>query len=135
MSTRTTPSRKQARWLVPVLSLGFGLIYLIIGLAQHQWGFGIAGLGAMLGYAAVLVLFGRRSEAIGLLGGDQSDERRRDIQLRAAASTGYIVTVVLVAATIWALAANARQAGVLSAFAALAGASWIASTVWFSRRS
>ncbi len=130
----STDARSRNRWLVPALCVGFGLVYLGIGLAQRNWGFGIGGLVVMLGYGAVLIFGGRRNETIGLLGGDLSDERRTAIQQRAAAATGYLLTVVLVAAMIVAMAANSRYAGVIAAFCGLAGATWIVSTVWFSRR-
>lgn len=131
----STDVRTRNRWLVPSLSILFGLLYLGIGLAHRQWGFAIGGLVVMVAYAIGLLIFGRRNEAVGLLAGDLADERRAQIQLRAASTTGYLLTVVLVAATIWALAVESSEVGLLSGLCAVAGVGWIASIVWFSRRS
>jgi len=127
-------SSLRVRWAVPVTSAVFGLVYLAIGVAHNDWKFGLGGLAAMLVYAAVLLLFGRRSEAIGLLSGDQSDERRMDLQLRVAATTGYVMIVAVVAGAIITLAAQSQYSAVFAGLCALGGASWIGSTIWFSRK-
>lgn len=122
------------RWLVPTLCGLFGLLYLGIGLDQHNWGFAIGGLVIMLGYGAFLLLFGRRSEAVGLLGGALTDERRIDLQRRAAASTAHILIIALVAGAVITTAVNSRYSGMFAGLCALGGLSWIGSTVWYARR-
>jgi hypothetical protein len=63
-----------SRWLVPGIGLVAGIAYLIIGLVNDRPATGVNGLLITLAYSAFLLLFGRRSEAVGLLAGDGSDE-------------------------------------------------------------
>jgi hypothetical protein len=123
------------RWIVPAECAVFAAVLLAIGLARGDVWLALAGPLIMLGYGAGLLLFGRRSEAVGLLGGDSSDERRAALQLRASAATAHVLIAVLVGGWIWAIATGSRYAGTFSALCAVAGVTFIAATVWYSRRA
>ncbi len=130
MSTRTSRSR----WTVSIACVAFGLIYLVIGLARHQPGFAVAGLLIMLGYGAVLLIFGRRNEPIALLSGEVGDERRAAITLKSNAVTGQLLVLVLVIGFIGSLATGSDYTGVFATLCAIGGVCFIGCTVWFSRR-
>ncbi|HEX2905007.1 MAG TPA: hypothetical protein VHO01_16250 [Jatrophihabitans sp.] len=131
MSTDTTTG---SRWRVPALCLGFGLVYLMIGAVKQDWTLGIGGLAIMLAYGALLVIFGRRNEAVGMLGDSFPDERRRELQRRTAASTGYVLVLVLVAGSLITMVTDSPDAGPFAGLTALAGATWIGFTIWHVRR-
>ncbi len=122
------------RWAVPGLCVFVGLAYLGIGIARADYGFGVFGLLVMLAYGAAVLSFSRRSEVAALLAGSGSDERRAQIQLRASAATAHVLVLAVVAGAMWALAAGSRYVGVFCGLAALAGVTFVAATVWFSRR-
>ncbi|MDQ2837981.1 MAG: DUF2178 domain-containing protein [Actinomycetota bacterium] len=122
------------RLRVPAACLVFGLVYLGIGLGRGDLALGFGGLAIMVGYGTALLLFGRRSEPIGLLGGEVTDERRAAIQLRASATTGQILVLVLVAGLLWSLATGSSYAGVFCGLCAVGGAVFIGSTAWFAHR-
>jgi hypothetical protein len=111
-----------------------GLAYLAIGLARSDYAIAFGGLAIMLAYAAFLALFGRRSETVALLGGDASDERRREVTLRATAVTGQVLVFVLAFGAMVSIAAGSRYTGLLCGLCALGGVVFVASTAWFARR-
>lgn len=131
---RAIRSRPGERIAVLAGCAAAGIAYLVIGLANGRAGFGVAGLVVMLGYGAVLLGFGRRSEVVGLLSNTDLDERRRHLQVRASASTGNVLAVVLVVAFMWALAAGSDYATPLGGLCAVAGATFIIASIWHSGR-
>lgn len=135
MSTTRDGEQPRGRWLVLGTCLLAGVAYLAIGLARDEIGFAIAGLVVMLGYGAMLLLLGRRSELVGLLAGNGSDERRAQIQLRAAAATAHVLIVVLVGGAMWTLATGSGSAGVFTGLCAVGGLTYLLATVWCARRS
>lgn len=138
MHTTDHPSEKGAVRHGSVLVLGLcvliGLVYLGIGLATDNTGFGVAGLGIMLGYAALLAFGRRRSEALGMLAGDLDDERRVALSLKASAFTTNVLVLVLVGGFLVTLATSSDLAGVFAALCAVAGVAFAAGIVWHSRR-
>jgi hypothetical protein len=134
MSTTHDTERPRGRWLVFGICVAAGVAYLSIGLARHETGFAIGGPLIMLGYGVMLLIFGRRSEIVGLLAGNGSDERRAQIQLRAVAATGQVLIVVLLGGALWTLATGSRYEGVFTGLCAVGGLSFLASTAWYSRR-
>lgn len=134
MSTTHDTERPRGRWLVFGGCVAAALAYLGIGLARDQAGLAIGGLLIMLGYGVLLLVFGRRSEVVGLLAGNGADERRAQIQLRASAATAHVLVLVLVGSAMWALATGSRYTGVFSGLCAVFGISYLIATVWFARR-
>jgi hypothetical protein len=135
MSTTTHDTeRPRGRWLVFGTCVAAALAYLGIGLARDDAGLAISGPLIMLGYCVLLLIFGRRSEIVGLLAGNGSDERRAQIQLRATAATAHVMVVVLVGSAMWALAIGSQYAGVLTGLCAVFGLVYLLATAWFARR-
>ncbi|HET7303848.1 MAG TPA: hypothetical protein VFJ12_04760 [Segeticoccus sp.] len=118
---------------VIVVCVVAGLAYLGIGLATGQTGFGLVGLAIMLGYALVLTVFRHRSEAVGMLAGETTDERRRDLNTRATAFTGSVLAVVLVVGFMVSLAIGSELASTFAWLAALGAVAYAAALAWLSR--
>lgn len=98
MSNRQTADRRRrlARLRLPLVSVGFGIVYLITGIVGDNPGFGVFGLLLMTGLGLVLWLMGYRSETVrGLL--DRRDERINAIDLRATAFAGMTVILAVIA--------------------------------------
>jgi len=110
-------------------------VFLGIGLAQRDVGFGAAGLGVMLVYGLVLTAFRTRSETIGLLGGgDHIDERRATIQLKASAMTGQVLSAVLAGGALAAIALDSDHTTILCGLCLVGGATYVVSTAVYARR-
>jgi hypothetical protein len=121
-------------WSTVGLCVAFGVAFAAIGIAHHDTGFAVTAAVVMVGYGIVLVGFARRSETVSLLGRHPLDERQSTLQSQALATTGGVLIVALVVATIWALAVRSSQAPTLTALCALAGITFIASTAWLSHK-
>jgi hypothetical protein len=132
MSARTMKS--DGRILFGALCVAAGLTYLVIGLARHMVGFGIAGLAIMLAYGGVLFALRGRSESAQLLSGKPGDERQAQVMLKASAATGQLLVTVLVISLVVSMAAGSSHTGVIAWLCAAGGACFIATTVWYSRR-
>lgn len=131
----TTEQRDRAEsWVVPITCVVIGIAYLLVGVLRDEAASGVVGLAIMLAYGAGLVLFRRRSEAVALLNGEATDERRAAIMSRARDTTAQVLVLVLVAGMFWSLATDKDYAGVFIALAAIGGLTFIASTIWHARR-
>jgi hypothetical protein len=94
-STQTTQmcgrdeSGRAKAWLLPAVSIFFGLVYLVAGIIGDQVGFGLFGLGVMVAVAAGLVFVRGRSETVkGLL--DRRDERINALDVQATALVALV---------------------------------------------
>lgn len=135
MSINSLRRKKPAnRWIVPATCVAFAVVLLVIGVVRHDMWLTIASPLIMIGYGAFLLLFARRSEAVSLLAGDESDERRTALQLKARAATAQILVLVLVGGFIWSLSTGSHHAQTFSWLCAVGGISYIGSLVWYSRR-
>jgi uncharacterized membrane protein len=85
---------------IVVVGVGFGLVYLILGISQGSVAGGLGGLAVMLVVTTALVVGARFSDTIALLGDDVHEERHVHIHQRAALYTGNIVAFVIVIAGI-----------------------------------
>ena len=115
-------------------AVGFGVLYLVIGLAHGRPVDGVLGLVVLVGFGGFLAVRRERSEPAALLAGDTSDERRQHIQVRASAATGRVLGALVVLGLFWSLAFDTTYAGVFTVLSAASGASLVASTLWYSRR-
>lgn len=99
MSTRKTADRPShlTNLTLPLVSIGFGIAYLIAGWLGDDLGFGIFGAILMTGLALVLWLLRYRSETVqGLM--DRRDERINAIDLKATAFAGTAVFTAIIIA-------------------------------------
>jgi len=127
--------RRTARWVVPTTALALGLAMLGGQSYSGDVAGGLVSLGIMTLYAVGLLLFGRRSETVALLGGHTVDERAGSIMLRAQAAAFQVVVVVLVAGFMAALWRGAPDTGTWSALCAVGGVAFIGALAVLSRRS
>jgi uncharacterized membrane protein len=134
MTTNSAPDtgRKQ-RWLVPILSLVAGLGYVVIFLIRHDPWFAAFGFAVMAVYALILVLTSRRFETAALLRGELTDERRRDINRRASTFTLNLLILVMLTAMVISLL-QGHDAGDWSLMCAVAGATYLLSIAYYTRR-
>jgi hypothetical protein len=84
-------------------------------------------------YSAVLVLFGGRSETIGVLGGRPVDERLASFNILATAVAGIAAIVVAIAGFMWSIA-HGESGSDFAAVAAAAGIAYLVALLWFRRR-
>lgn len=139
VSPLTEPRGTWRAWsqsrLVPTACVVLGLALLVIAGVRGIWGFGIAGLLVMFTYAAVLIATRRRSETMGLLAGDVSDERQARIMTSALAMTAQVWLLVILGGFFYGLITDAEYTGLFSALSAVGGVSFAASVFVYSRRT
>jgi uncharacterized membrane protein len=111
-----------------------GLAYLGIGLATHHGWSGAIGLVIMLAYAALLTLARGRSETIGLLAGEVTDERRAAISQRALAFTANVLVLAIAAGAMVSLATSSPDFRVYGILASISAIAFAGSLAVFSRR-
>ncbi|MGP3980633.1 DUF2178 domain-containing protein [Streptomyces sp. KR80] len=121
------------RWAVPAMGLLIGVGYVAIFLARNDPGMAAAGFVIMAAYTLFLVVASRRSEAIALLRGEATDERRQAISQRASAFTLHVLGLVLLAGFVIELI-RGHSGHPWDLLGAVLGATYILSTVFFSRR-
>jgi Na+/melibiose symporter-like transporter len=134
MSTLVRISNRKTteRFVTPILGIVFGLLFFVIYAVRGDWTSAVTSLAIMAVYSAVLLTLGRRSETIGLLGGDVPDERGRANSLRSLAFTGEVLILVVIAMFIWEVA-HGRDGNPWAALGAIAGVSFGAATAWNTR--
>jgi low temperature requirement protein LtrA len=124
----------RSEWRVPVACVLAATMYVGIFLAQGEPVLAVVGAAIMLGYAAVLVLLRRRSDAAAVLSEYQTDERRRQIhRIASVFSLNATTFVALIGALVE--VARGREPGVWGLMCAVIGASYVAGVVVQSRRS
>ena len=132
-STRRLGRRAAGRWVLPAASvLAGGIVWAAAAIGGHP-ALGAVCFAIMAGYAAVLV-FGRRSDIIRVLGGDPADERWHWIDVRATAFAGGAVIFAIIAAFVWELA-HGRNGQAFANLGAIAGGSYVAALIWQRWRS
>jgi hypothetical protein len=90
-------------WVTPICGLAAGVVFQVSAWLGGHPGLGIVLFAIMAVFTAVLVLAGRRSETVrGLL--DHRDERLHAIDLRATATSGLVLILVVIGAAIVELA-------------------------------
>jgi hypothetical protein len=121
-------SRRQSKWVIPVLSVVLGSAMLAAQWANGHPGRGLASLAILVGTGAIFLL-GGRSETIRGLRGDGRDERFRQLDIVGTAFAGAVVIVVLIAAFIVELA-RGRDGAPYSWLGAVAGVAYVGAILW-----
>ena len=122
-----------ARWLVPAVALVLGAATWA---AFALGGQPLAGLGAfavMAAYTVLLLVFGRRSDTVGVLGGTPRDERLASFDLAATAIAGTVAIVVALGGFLWQIA-HGESATEFVLVGAAAGISYLAALLWMRWR-
>ena len=92
-----------SRWLLPLFSLGLGVVVFVVSWVGGQFDAGLGSLGFFAAFGLAILLLTRRSETVrGLT--IQRDERFAQIDLRATAVAGLVVLITLIVAWLVAIA-------------------------------
>lgn len=122
-----------ARWMIPALGLVIGAAMFAASAVGGQPGVGLGMFAIMAIYSTALVVLGRRSETVGVLGGQPADERLASHGIAATAVAGTVAILVALSGFVWQIAHG--QSGSDFAFvAASAGIGYIVALLWFRRR-
>ena len=86
-----------SRWLLPLFSLGLGLVVFVVSWLGGQFGAGLGSLAILAAFGLLILLLTGRSETVrGLT--VARDERFAQIDQRATAAAGLVVLVTLIVA-------------------------------------
>ena len=97
-----------SRWLLPLFSLGLGLVVFVVSWLGGQFGAGLGSLAILAAFGLLILLLTGRSETVrGLT--VARDERFAQIDQRATAVAGLVVLVTLIVA--WLVATARGQNG------------------------
>jgi hypothetical protein len=97
-----------SRWLLPLFSLGLGIVVFVVSWVGGQFGAGLGSLAILAAFGLLILLLTGRSETVrGLTVG--RDERFAQIDQRATAVAGLVVLVTLIVA--WLVATARGQNG------------------------
>lgn len=97
-----------SRWVLPLFSLGLGIVVFVVSWVGGQFGAGLGSLAILAAFGLLILLLTGRSETVrGLTVG--RDERFAQIDLRATAVAGMVVLVTLIVA--WLVATARGQNG------------------------
>jgi hypothetical protein len=97
-----------SRWLLPLFSLGLGIVVFVVSWVGGQFGAGLGSLAILAAFGLLILLLTGRSETVrGLTVG--RDERFVQIDQRATAVAGLVVLVTLIVA--WLVATARGQSG------------------------
>ena len=92
-----------SRWLLPLFSLGLGLVVFVVSWVGGQFGAGLVSLAILAAFGLLILLLTGRSETVrGLT--VARDERFVQIDQRATAAAGLVVIVTLIVAWLVAIA-------------------------------
>lgn len=122
-----------AKWVMPGFGLLLGAVLFIASAIGGQPVLGAGMFAVMAVYSAVLLVFGGRSETIGVLGGRPADERFASFNILATAVAGTVATIVAITGFVWSIA-QGEGGTEFAIVAASAGIGYLAALLWFRRR-
>ena len=123
----------RARWAMPAVGLVIGALLLVASAIGGQPVLGLGMFAVMAIYTAVLVIFGDRSETIGVLGGRPADERLASFNTLATAIAGSLAIVVAILGFLWSIA-RGQSGNEFAVVAAAAGIAYLAAVLWLRWR-
>ena len=123
----------RARWAMPAVGLVIGALLFVASAIGGQPVLGLGMFAVMAIYTAVLVVFGGRSETIGVLGGRPVDERLASFNTLATAIAGTVAVVVAIVGFGWSIA-QGRSGTDFAVVAAAAGIAYLAAVAWLRWR-
>ena len=122
-----------AKWGMPAFGLLIGVLLFAASAVGGQPMVGLGMFAVMALYSAVLVVFGGRSETIGVLGGRPADERLASFNLAATAVAGLVAILVALGGFLWQIA-HGQSGSDFALVAAAAGIGYVVALVWFRWR-
>ncbi len=122
-----------ARLATPAVGVVLGLLLLAASALGGQPGLGLGMFAVMALYSAVLLVFGGRSDMVGLLGGRAAAERLASFNILATAVAGTAAILVAIGGFLWAIA-HGQSGSDFALVAASAGIAYLAALLWFRWR-
>jgi hypothetical protein len=122
-----------ARWVTPAISLVLGVLLGGAAAIGGQPSLGAAMLAVMVAYSAILVVFGGRSDTMGVLSGQPVDERYATIGIHATALAGVAAILVAMGGFLWAIA-HGESGNDFALVVATAGIAYLAALLWYRVR-
>ena len=121
-----------SRWLLPLFSLGLGIVVFAVSWVGGQFGAGLVSLAIFAAFGVLILLLTGRSETVrGLTVG--RDERFAQIDQRATAVAGLVVLVTLIAAWLVEIA-RGRDGDPYGWLLAVSGLSYLLAIAFFRWR-
>lgn len=130
---RSPETVMSSRLAVPLTGVAIGLAMFAASAAGGNAGLGLGMLAIMVGYVALVVAFGGRSETVAILLGEPADERLAAFSLTATAMAGLAAIVVALAGFLWEIA-HGRDGTSFAIVDAVAGIAYLGSLAWLRRR-
>ncbi len=122
----------RSRWLLPLFSLGLGVVIFLASWLGGQLGAGLISLAILGGLGLLILLLTGRSETVrGLTVG--RDERFAQIDLRATAVAGLVVLMTLIVAWLVAIA-RGQNGHTYDWLLAISGLSYLLAIAFFRWR-
>jgi hypothetical protein len=122
----------RSKWLMPLLSVGLGIVLFAAQWIGGHPGSGLESLAIMTAFGEI-ILFGGRSETIRGLRGDGRDERFRRIDIHATALAGLAVIGAIIVAFIVELA-RGNSGSPYGWLGAIAGVTYLTAVIVFRIR-
>jgi len=121
-----------SRWLLPLFSLGLGIVVFVVSWVGGQFGAGLVSLAILAAFGLLILLLTGHSETVrGLTVG--RDERFAQIDQRATAVAGLVVLVTLIVA--WLVAtARGQNGNPYDWLLAISGLSYLLANAFFRWR-
>ena len=121
------------KWAVTVTGLAIGGAMFAASAAGGDAGLGLVMLAIMVGYVALVLVFGGRSETVAILRGEPADERLAAFNLTATAMAGLAAMLAALAGFLWEIA-HGRDGMSFAIVDAAAGIAYLASLAWLRLR-
>jgi hypothetical protein len=123
----------ESKWFLPLFAVVLGVVMFAAQWIGGDPLSGLASLGIMTAFGA-LVLFGGRSETIRGLRGDGRDERFRQIDIQATAVTGLVLITAIIVAFVVEVA-RGHNGSPYSWLGAIGGLAYVLAIAFFRWRS
>ena len=122
----------RSKWFLPLVSLALGGVVLLVSWLGGQLSAGVYGLVILAAFGLVLLLLTGRSETIrGLTVG--RDERFAQLDLRATAVTGFVLTITVIVAWLVEIA-RGHSGDPYTWLAAIGGLAYLLAVAYFRWR-
>jgi hypothetical protein len=122
-----------ARWGMPAFGLLIGVLLFAASAVGGQPGVGLGMFAIMAIYSLILVVFGDRSETVGVLRGQPADERLAGFNQAATAIAGLAAILVALAGFLWQIA-HGQSGSDFALVAAAGGIGYLGALLWFRWR-
>ena len=122
-----------ARLVVPGVALILGALIWAAFAVGGQPFVGLGAFAVLAAYGILLVLFGGRSETVGVLRGTPTDERLASFNVAATAVAGVVAILVALGGFLWQVA-HGKSGMEFALVDAAAGIGYLVALLWFRWR-